>query len=418
MDKKIVIVAGGTGGHIFPGLAVAKQLQTMGYTVNWIGCSAGMESKLVLKHNIPIDYINIHGIRGKNFFSKLLSPFYIIIAILQSLKLLIKLQPNLVLGMGGFVTGPAGIAAWLLGKKLIIHEQNVVVGTTNRILSIFAQKILISFQDSIDVKSKFIHKVVLTGNPIRADFDLLKPKLLIDDSKDTFNILPNIQTYDSENLCNILIDNSKNSHNNLFKLSVDDSKDKFNILSKTAIDNSEDQFNILVLGGSKGARFLNEIVPKALTNLAGIKILHQTGEQDYASTVAAYRDNIVAPYKLQAFIEDMPAAYANADLVICRAGAATIFELMATGSASIMIPLPWAIDDHQSKNAEYLVKHGAGIALTQVNLSAEQLRIEILKFKDNYANLLKIKQAAYSLYQEYKINNSAKRVAEIIDLLT
>lgn len=365
LQKTILIAAGGTGGHIFPGLAVAKNLITKGYKVAWIGTLDGLESTLVPKNNIPIYYIKITGFRGKSLFTKLLAPFYILLAIAQAIKIIKLLNPQTILGMGGFVSGPVGIAAWLLRKKLIIHEQNAVAGTSNRILVYFTRYILESFPNSFskNLSKKYLEKIISTGLPIRADL-LSTP-------------LPEHRN------------NNKNINNTL---------------------------NILVVGGSRGAQFLNTTIPKALADLENIKILHQTGEKEYITTKALYnkhaKQNI---HQIKPFIDDMLEAYLSADLVICRAGASTIFEIMAIGVAAILIPLPWAIDDHQTKNALYLVNNNAGILLQQQDISVDVLKKLIIALKANKNKLYAMQLAARSLYKKYELNNSTNFITSIVD---
>lgn len=360
MSVKIVIAAGGTGGHIFPGLTFAKHFITKGHTVEWIGTKKGLESKLIPQNNININYINISGLRGKNWLTKFLAPYNIIIAILQSLILLVKLKPNVVLGMGGFVAGPVGIAAWLLRIKLIIHEQNAIAGTSNRILGLFANHILASFEDSFPKNLKYNTKTLVVGNPVR------------------------------ENLAAVAT------------LPLDLSK-------------QHDGFNILVLGGSRGARFLNQIIPEALADLENIRILHQTGEQDLDYTTELYaKKNLQHAHIIKAFIDDMLTAYLNADLIICRSGASTVFEIMAIGAASIMIPLPWAIDDHQTKNAQFLANQGGCVLIAQNNLDPEKLKSLVLDLKNNIIKLNALRQNARLQYNKYQASNNMQRALDLI----
>jgi UDP-N-acetylglucosamine--N-acetylmuramyl-(pentapeptide) pyrophosphoryl-undecaprenol N-acetylglucosamine transferase len=365
LQKTILIAAGGTGGHIFPGLAVAKNLIVKGYKVAWIGTLDGLESALVPKNNIPIYYIKITGFRGKGLFTKLLAPFYILLAIFQAIQIIKLLNPHTILGMGGFVSGPAGIAAWLLRKKLIIHEQNAIAGTSNRILVYFASYILESFPNSFskNLSKKYLEKIILTGLPVRADL-LATP-------------FPEHRN------------NNKNINNTL---------------------------NVLVIGGSRGAQFLNTTIPKALADLENIKIVHQTGEKECINTQELYakysKQNI---HQIKPFIDNMLAAYLCADLVICRAGASTIFEIMAIGVAAILIPLPWAIDDHQTKNALYLVNNNAGILLKQQDITVDLLKKLIIDLKTNKNKLYAMQFAARSLYKKYELNNSTDFINSVVE---
>lgn len=358
MNKKIIIAAGGTGGHIFPGIAAAKELISQGCKVIWIGSLQGMEAKLIPQHNLEIHYININGIRGKNLLTKIGSGLYIFIAILQSLKILWKCNPDLILGMGGFVTGPVGIAAWLLRKKLVIHEQNAIAGTSNRILALFANKILESFPNSFPERNYYLHKIILTGLPVRKD------------------LLINLENFKQKQL---------------------------------------DLFKILVLGGSRGAKFLNQMIPSALANMDNLQIIHQTGEQELIITKNLYAElNPKHTHQIISFIDDMSKAYNAANLVICRAGASTIFEILASRSASILIPLPGAIDDHQTKNALYLVNHNAAILVNQNELTVDKLKNLIIEFKNNPNKINYLKEAAKSLYKKYAEYNSSNKISELI----
>ena len=361
MAKTIVIAAGGTGGHIFPGLAVAEKLIANGCHVVWIGTIQGLEATLISKHNIDIYYIKITGIRGKNWITKILAPFNILFAIFQSIKILYTLNPYTVLGMGGFVTGPVGVAAWLLRKRLIIHEQNAIAGSSNRILAYFANHILESFPNSFPARNWHKNKITLSGNPVRQ---------------------------------------------NLLGTS----------LSENVVVTQEHMLRVLVLGGSRGAKFLNQIVPEALGELPNVKILHQTGEQDFAATCELYnKKNMKNIHEIKPFIDNMRDAYLSSDLVICRAGASTIFEIMAIGIASILIPLPWSIDDHQTKNALYLANNNAGVLIKQSEVTIEKLQELVVKLIADSNKLYSIKTAARSLYKQYELNNSADYIGVIIN---
>ncbi len=350
-QKTILVAAGGTGGHIFPGLAIAEKLIANGHKVIWIGTQNGLESTLIPKNNIEIYYIKIAGFRGKNLITKILAPFNILVAIWRSLKIIHSLNPNVVLGMGGFVAGPVGIAAWILNKKLIIHEQNSIAGSSNRILAYFADQILESFPNSFPKTCSYKNKISLTGLPIR------------------------------QNLLN---------HN-----SLPPNKDP-KIL------------RILVLGGSRGAQFLNQTIPQALGGLSNIKILHQTGEKDFLNTCNLYQkyaqQNI---YEIKPFIDNMLDTYLAVDLVICRAGASTVFEIMFMGMPAILIPLPWAIDDHQTKNAQYLVDNNAAILLKQSEATIEKLQKLVVEIQSDKNKIYAIETAVKLLYMQYKEKNSA-----------
>jgi UDP-N-acetylglucosamine--N-acetylmuramyl-(pentapeptide) pyrophosphoryl-undecaprenol N-acetylglucosamine transferase len=305
--KRILIMAGGTGGHIFPALAIANELKQRGMIVHWLGSKNGMESRIVPQNNIEISYLNISGLRGKNIFTLLLAPFKISIAIIQALKILYKFKPNAVIGMGGFVTGPGGLATWLMQIPLFIHEQNSIAGLTNKLLAPLATKVMTGFANTFP-------NSIYTGNPLRVS-----------------------------------------------------------ILNVTAKKFSKHKsLNILILGGSLGAQILNKTIPLALKYIKhDVNIWHQTGNKQLNITKNNY--SILQNIKITAFIDDMAEAYNWADLIICRAGALTISEITQIGIASILIPYPYAVDDHQTKNATFLAKHKAAILLAQTELTPEKL---------------------------------------------
>jgi UDP-N-acetylglucosamine--N-acetylmuramyl-(pentapeptide) pyrophosphoryl-undecaprenol N-acetylglucosamine transferase len=357
LKNKILICAGGTGGHIIPALAIANEFIIRGYSVHWLGTRTGMEAQLVPSKNIPISYITIVGLRGKHWLTFLIIPFKILIALLQSIKILLNLKPALVLGMGGFVTGPSGIAAWLLRIPLIIHEQNAIPGTANRMLARFARKVLEGFPNSFTN----MKQVQFTGNPIRTEF------------------------------ANLLAPTARFANRDTTKL------------------------RLLVVGGSRGALALNKCVPQALQQChkQDIEVWHQTGQNHLEISLALYQSvSIVA--KVVPFIEDMAAAYAWADLVVCRAGAITIAELAAAGIASILVPFPYAIDDHQTKNAEYLSKAGAAILIQEKDLTAEILAGTLQSFIKDRDKLLTMAQAARQLANYQALNDVVKHCLDLL----
>jgi UDP-N-acetylglucosamine--N-acetylmuramyl-(pentapeptide) pyrophosphoryl-undecaprenol N-acetylglucosamine transferase len=338
MVKRIVIMSGGTGGHVFPALAVAHELIEKGWQVSWLGTKKGLEGRVVPEQGIEIDWLSVAGVRGKGWLSKLTAVLLLVKACFQALKILHKRKPDVVLGMGGFVAGPGGLMAKLLGIPLIIHEQNRVPGTTNRLLSRLANQVLEAFPGSFNkkVNARF------TGNPLRKQFVIpLKPLFSEGEASPSFakdhGFIP---PFEKGGLGGI---------------------------------------KILVIGGSQGAQILNEIVPGALAALAfNIQIKHQTG--------AAMKEKVDSRYKalginaeVNAFIEDMVSAYQWADMVICRAGAMTVSEVAAVGIPAIFIPLPNAIDDHQAANARYLTDVGAGLLLMQKDLNETSLVEHITK---------------------------------------
>lgn len=315
MSKCIVIMAGGTGGHVFPALAVAQYLMEKGWQVSWVGTKKGLESRVIPEHGIDIDWLSVSGIRGKGFMAKLTAFWGLIKACFQSFAILRRRKPDVVLGMGGFASGPGGLMARLLGIPLVIHEQNRVPGTTNRLLARIASRVLEAFPDSFNKKIS----AVCTGNPLRKDF----------------LTAPNDQSRELDR-----------------------------------------RLRILVFGGSQGAKILNEIVPEAMALLKDVEIRHQTGAVMREQVAARYQQ-LSIDAEVSAFINDMVEAYRWADVVICRSGAMTVSEVAAMGVPAIFIPLPNAIDDHQVANARFLTEIGAGMLLLQQDLNASALAEKI-----------------------------------------
>ncbi|MGQ7959387.1 undecaprenyldiphospho-muramoylpentapeptide beta-N-acetylglucosaminyltransferase [Pseudomonas sp. SP16.1] len=317
MRGNVLIMAGGTGGHVFPALACAREFQARGYTVHWLGTPRGIENELVPAANLPLHLIDVSGLRGKGKLSLLKAPFQLLRSLWQARRIVRQLQPVCVLGMGGYVTGPGGLAARLAGVPLVIHEQNAVAGTANRLLSRIAERICEAFPDTF----KASDKRRTTGNPVREELFLETPR---------------------ESLAR------RKPH-------------------------------LLVLGGSLGAEPLNKLMPAALAKLPAElrpQVFHQAGKQHAEVTAERYR-NVAVEAEVAPFIKDMARAYGWADLVICRAGALTVSELAAAGLPSFLVPLPHAIDDHQSRNAEYLAKEGAAVLLPQHATDADKLAAQL-----------------------------------------
>ena len=314
MNSGVMILAGGTGGHIYPALAVAEQLRAHGVALSWLGSAHGMEAGIVPKHGIPFNAIKVAGLRGRGAFGWLMAPLMVGLATLQAWRVLRAVRPRVVLGMGGFVSGPGGIAAWLYRRPLVIHEQNAVPGFTNRLLCRFASRILQAYPGSFPSSIN----ALVTGNPVR------------------------------ESIAAIDAPAARLRH--------------------------DGKLHLLVVGGSRGARSLNQQVPTAIAALgeAQVEVWHQTGTADLAATQAAYAA-LGLHARVAPFIDDMTAAYRWADLVICRAGAMTIAELAAAGAASILVPYPHAVDDHQTANAHYLADAGAALLLPDRELLAGAL---------------------------------------------
>ncbi|HZJ94210.1 MAG TPA: undecaprenyldiphospho-muramoylpentapeptide beta-N-acetylglucosaminyltransferase [Thiopseudomonas sp.] len=317
MAGNILIMAAGTGGHVFPALACAEEFTARGYQVHWLGAGRGIENELVPAAGYSLHTLKVDGLRGKGLRSLLTAPFKLLAALWQAQRLMAKLKPVCVLGMGGYVTGPGGLAAKLSARPLVIHEQNAVAGTANRALAIFATRICEAFPNTFKKRNNCFS----TGNPVRRE-------LFLEISRQP--------------------------------------------LQGRAV-------NVLVLGGSLGAEPLNKLLPAAIAQLPQElrpNIQHQAGRGNEQSAVARYQDAGVEA-QVVPFIADMAAAYGWADLVICRAGALTVSELAAVGLASFLVPLPHAIDDHQTRNAEFLAQQGAAVLLPQHATDAERLAAQL-----------------------------------------
>lgn len=313
MSRTLLIMAGGTGGHVFPGLAVADVMRERAWQVVWLGNPEGMEASLVPRHGIPMQFVQIRGLRGKGFLTKLMMPGLLLRACWQSLVALRRVRPAVVLGMGGYVAFPGGLVAALTRTPLVVHEQNSVAGLTNRLLARIASRSLVAFPGALPGAQ-------WCGNPVRQDVS-----------------------------------------------AIADPTERYG--------RRHGALRLLVVGGSLGAQALNTLVPQALAALPPERrpvVIHQSGQRHLDDLQRAYRD---AGVEAQAvgFIDDMAAAYADADLVICRAGAMTVAEVAAAGVASLMIPYPHAVDDHQTANARFLVEHDAALMIPQSQLSAESL---------------------------------------------
>lgn len=350
MTKHILIMAGGTGGHIFPGLAVADSLTEQGWQVTWLGTAERMEAQLVPKSGYPIEFIDIKGVRNKGLLRKLTTPLMVLNAVMQARKIIRKVKPDIIIGFGGYAALPGGIAAKISGIPLVIHEQNAAAGLTNKVLSKIATQVLTAFSH---VKG-LAKPAKVVGNPIRQQ---IKSNLV--------------------------------SHRN----STNEDKNQ---------DKDHAALNILVVGGSLGAQVLNQQVPLALQKITAhntINVHHQVGSKQLALAEQAYAaitaQNI--QYQLVEFIDDMAAAYHSADLVICRAGALTVSELAQVGVASILVPLPHAVDDHQTKNAQVLVNANAGVLLPQNKLEQGELSALLNRLIQHPEQLEKMAQACQAV---------------------
>ena len=311
MPNTILIMAGGTGGHIFPGLAVAAEMKAAGWDVVWMGGRGGMEERLVPKHGYPAAWIRARAARGKGLLQKLLLPANLLYSFWESARHIRRVQPNVVLGLGGYVAFPGGMMASLLNKPLALHEQNAIAGLANRVLCTVSDKVMQAFPGTLKGAE-------WTGNPVRADI-----------------------------------------------ASLDSPEKRFKDRSGP--------LRILVVGGSLGAQGLNEVLPKAFALLRERpRVVHQAGEK-HLETLRANYAAAGAQGELVAFIDDMASRYAEADLVICRAGAVTVSELAAGGMASVLVPFPHAVDDHQTANARFLADQGAAVLIQQRDLTPQKL---------------------------------------------
>jgi UDP-N-acetylglucosamine--N-acetylmuramyl-(pentapeptide) pyrophosphoryl-undecaprenol N-acetylglucosamine transferase len=338
--KRVLIMAGGTGGHVFPGLALAHYLREKGIDVHWLGTKQGLESRLIPEANIPLHFITVNGLRGKGLKTLLTAPFKVSKAVNQSIRLMKEINPDVVIGMGGFVSGPGGVASWLTKRPLIIHEQNAKAGFTNKLLAHFSRRILEGFPHAFAPQPK----VMSVGNPVRPEIaNLPSPK---------------------ERLHPIRL-----------------------------------PFRLLVLGGSLGAQALNEIVPRAVSQLSLDErplILHQTGDKHLETTGKLY-ESMGVNANLQPFIKDMANAYAWADMVLCRAGALTVAELCMVGLGAIFVPFPFAVDDHQTANAQFMVKHHAALCVQQSELTEARLASIVREMTSSPEKRLEMAKAAYEL---------------------
>lgn len=316
----VLIMAGGTGGHVFPALAVARVLRERHCDVVWLGTQAGIEARLVPAAGIEIEWVRVSGLRGKGALGWLLAPFRLARALRDALDAVKRRNPDVVLGLGGFASGPGGVAAWLTRRPLVIHEQNAIAGLTNRLLSRLARTVAEAFPGSYGTAAR---NVVVTGNPVRVEIEALPPPAQ-------------------------------------------------RVAGRT-------KPRLLVFGGSLGAAALNRLVPAALALLSPAErpeVLHQTGRNRRDDVARAYAGAGVAA-DVREFIDDMAAAYSWADVGICRAGALTVAELAAAGLPAILVPFPSAVDDHQTENARYLASRGAAVLLPEATLTAERLAQEL-----------------------------------------
>ena len=312
-QKTALIMAGGTGGHIFPGLAVAEELRARGWRVHWLGAPGSMESRIVPQHGFPLELIDFSGVRGKGLATLALLPLRLLRAFWQALKVVRRVKPDVVVGLGGYITFPGGMMGVLCGKPLVLHEQNSVAGMANKVLAGVADRVFTAFPD-------VLKKAQWVGNPLRAAFTR--------------------QAAPSERF-----------------------------VGRTG------PLRLLVVGGSLGAQALNDIVPRALALIPAENrpvVTHQSGATQIDTLRANYQAAGVQA-ELTPFIDDTASAFAAADLIVCRAGASTVTEIAAVGAAAIFVPFPFAVDDHQTTNARFLVSAGGGWLVQQSDLTPEGL---------------------------------------------
>jgi UDP-N-acetylglucosamine--N-acetylmuramyl-(pentapeptide) pyrophosphoryl-undecaprenol N-acetylglucosamine transferase len=348
-----MIMAGGTGGHVFPALAVARVLRAQHRDVVWLGTRRGIESRLVPLDGIPIEWIEVEGLRGRGAARWLTAPLKLARALWQALSIQRRVRPSVVLGCGGFVSGPGGVAAWLLRTPLVIHEQNAVAGLTNRLLARLAATVAEAFPGSF----AGLARAVSTGNPVRREIAAIESPEL-------------------------------------------------------RFAGRAGRLRLLVFGGSQGATALNSIVPRALALLPERDrpaVLHQSGPRELESTAARYLE-LGVEADVRAFLDDMAAAYGFADFAVTRAGALTVSELAAAGLGALLVPFPAAVDDHQARNAGYLVDAGAAVMIREPELTPERLASELARLAvAGRGSLLDMAKAA----RRVAVTDAAERVAAL-----
>ena len=347
--KSVLIMAGGTGGHIFPGLAVAEELRAAGWDVVWMGARGGMEERLVPRHGYRTAWIRARAARGKGLVQKLLLPANLLFSFWESARHIRRIKPSVVLGLGGYVAFPGGMMASLLNRPLALHEQNAIAGLTNRVLAQVSDKVMVAFPGALKGAE-------WTGNPVRAEIAAIAAP-------------------------------------------------------EARFRGRHGPLRVLVVGGSLGAQALNEAMPQALALLKERPVVvHQAGEKHIEALRKSYADAGVQG-ELVAFIDDMARRYAEADLVVCRAGAVTVAELSAGGLASILVPFPHAVDDHQTANARFLAERGAAVLIQQRDVSPEKLA-QLMVSLDR-AKLLDMAKKARALGKPEAAKLVAQRCMEI-----
>ena len=362
LKGKVLVMAGGTGGHVYPALAVASELRVRGYLIEWVGTRRGLEHRVVPAAGFPIHYLSVRGVRGKGVIDRLMGLLFLAWSSLQALWMMLRSRPNCVVGMGGYVAGPAGVAAWLFRRPLLIHEQNAVAGTTNRLLAPMAKSVIAGFPSAFrdDIEFEVI------GNPVRE----------------------------------ALVEAAAAAQYNY---------------------NGKRPLRLLVLGGSLGAKPINDALPGVVRRLLRgrrvdpTEVWHQTGDAHAQTVIKSYGDLISDTVRVVPFIEDMAAAYAWADVVICRAGALTVSELAVMGRPSVLVPLPHAIDDHQTANARSLADRGGAILLPQSDMTEDALIIALRAYMDHPERLRTMAEAARKAAAPEATQQVADEVEALID---
>jgi UDP-N-acetylglucosamine--N-acetylmuramyl-(pentapeptide) pyrophosphoryl-undecaprenol N-acetylglucosamine transferase len=354
----VMIMAGGTGGHVIPALSVAKELKSKGYNVHWLGSIKGIENDLVPDAGYTLHRISVTGLRGNGVLKTLLAPLQIMRALWQTFRVYRKVKPVMALGMGGFASGPGGLIAYFLRVPLVIHEQNAIPGMTNSILSGMATYLLQAFEGTFAGKKQ----AKSVGNPVRQSI-----------------------------------------------ASIADPQQR--------LAQHSDDLNVLVVGGSLGAVGINNVVIEVMASGTNyIHVWHQTGKRNYDAVKAGYDAAGVKDVKVSDFIADMAKAYEWADVVVCRSGALTVSEMMAAGVASILVPFPFAVDDHQTANGQFLVSAGAAKLKPQAELNAQNLLEELNHLRNNRELLLEMSKAARALAKPDSAKVVAKYCIEAINV--
>ena len=352
VKRRLMVMAGGTGGHVFPALAVAKELQRQGVEITWLGTRRGLEAKVIPENNIDIEWVSVEGLRGKGVFSLLLAPFKLLRAMWQSSKAIRKVNPDCILGMGGFVAGPGGLVGRLMGRPLVVHEQNAVAGLTNQALSKIANRVMSGFDNvnGLPKSSKWV------GNPVRE------------------SIAANVES---------------NHHDGVI---------------------GDAHINILIIGGSQGAHSFNQHLPSVFAKLANPKlhIWHQTGRDRSEQVIESYKQEKVK-VKVTDFIGDMAEAYRWADVLLCRAGAMTIAECCAAAKPALLVPYPFSAGDHQIKNAQVMVDVGAGLMVMNEKITDDEMQNALSTLLVSKQKLIEMGAKAHTLYKP----NSLQDVADV-----